>query len=350
PTPGTTGEYLIHVAVATESLGVIQDLGDKARFGLLEYRSSGDGGKVLVPIGWAAANSPYETTTVTTYNSNKAAMVAAIEKTASFGSTPLAETLYTGIRYIAQLPQPFGLTGYAYPCAFSTCGPNFPSSSSTAGSIGPVTAPSSASEPTQLDTTSPADSCPSGLGYSNGACGRDPYFFGTNPAWSSKGNPKQVTCCKTFIMFLTDGQANADNNIPTALQDYAHAAHGPHCAGAWTGPPTDNPTAAQYLATTTCFESSHNTIAPAVLLTKHAVDYQNSDGSTYGTLASPSINHTVDDVAYWGHVNDLRQATVPVVNEAGHDLPGFQSVTVYPMFAFGNIHGRELLMQTAKQG
>ena len=36
--------------------------------------------------------------------------------------------------------------------------------------------------------------------------------------------------------------------------------------------------------------------------------------------------------------------------EAGHDLPGLQNVTVYPVFAFGNINGRELLMQAAKQG
>src|SRR3989441_8210672 len=43
------------------------------------------------------------------------------------------------------------------------------------------------------------------------------------------------------------------------------------------------------------------------------------------------------------------QTTVPVVNETGHDLAGFQNVTVYPVFAFGNINGRELLMQTAKQ-
>src|SRR2546425_789449 len=145
-------------------------------------------------------------------------------------------------------------------------------------------------------------------------------------------------------MFLTDGEANLDNNIPAALQDYAHAAHGSHCAGSWAGPPADNPTAAQYGATTTCFNSDTNSIAPAVLLQKHKVDYSG------GSLASPSINHTVDDIAYWGHVNDLRQTTVPVVNETGHDLAGFQNVTVYPVFAFGNINGRELLMQTAKQG
>src|SRR5439155_25285049 len=42
--------------------------------------------------------------------------------------------------------------------------------------------------------------------------------------------------------------------------------------------------------------------------------------------------------------------TVQGVSETGHPLCGFQNVTLYPIFAFGNIHGRELLMQAAKQG
>jgi len=338
PTPGTTGEYLVHVAVAVEPPGVIQDLGDKVRMGLLEFRNSGDGGKVLVPIGWTLATT-YNLTPVTAYSSNKQAMVAAIEQTAAATGTPLAETLYTGIRYIAQLPQPFSSTVYYYPCAFSGCGPAFPSSTTTAGSLGPITAPAAASEPTQLVT---GDACPTTLGYVAGACGRDPYYFGSNPSWANPSS--QIVCCNSFIMFLTDGEANQDTSIPAALQDYAHVAHGSHCAGSWAGPPADNPTATDYGATTTCFNSNTNAIAPAVLLQKHKVDYSG------GSLASPSVNHTLDDVAYWGHVNDLRQATVPVVNETGHDLAGFQNVTIYPIFAFGNINGRELLMQAAKQG
>src|SRR5438270_288136 len=126
--------------------------------------------------------------------------------------------------------------------AFSACGPTFPSSTSTAGSIGPITSPVSLPEPNQLVS---GDNCPTTLGYVAGACGRDPYYFGSNPNWANPS--KQVACCKSFIMFLTDGEANLDTNIPAALQDYAHVAHGSHCAGDWTGPPASNPTAAQYL-------------------------------------------------------------------------------------------------------
>src|SRR5438094_7287837 len=329
PTTSANGEFLLHLVVGTEPTGVIQQLGDKARFGLLEFRASGDGGIVLVPIGSNQA-VPYNLTTVTTYNSNKSAMVAGIEQSLPATGTPLAETLFTGIRYIAQLPQFYPTATYLYPIAFaSSGGPAFQPGSSQQGSLGP----------SEQSVLSGAETCPAG--YIANACGRDPYFFGSNPAPGWANTSQQVPCCKTYILFLTDGEANEDSNIPIALQDYAHAAHGPHCTGDYTGPPTSNPTAAQYLGASGCFTNNTNPIAPAVLMKKHKVDYTGTGGI---------VNHTVDDIAYWGHINDLRQATIPVTGEAGHDLPGFQNVTIYPVFAFGNVNGRELLMQAAKQG
>jgi type IV pilus assembly protein PilY1 len=94
-------------------------------------------------------------------------------------------------------------------------------------------------------------------------------------------------------------------------------------------------------------------ISPAqeasILLQQHRQDYPDP----YRFL-----NHALDDIAYWGHINDLRQTTIPGLTpgvdllggETGHDLPGFQNVTVYTFFAFGNISGREILMQAARQG
>ncbi len=63
-----------------------------------------------------------------------------------------------------------------------------------------------------------------------------------------------------------------------------------------------------------------------------------------------SGTHYLDDVAYWMHTRDLRQATVPDISVAGHDLPGKQNVTVYAFFAFAQGINREFLLQTAKQG
>src|SRR5438309_4779663 len=186
PTTPANGEFLIHVSVATEPTGVVQDLGDKARFGLIEFRvfGAGNGGKVLVPIG-STQGIPYDSTTVTTYTSNKSAMLALIGLTAPATATPLSETLYTGIKYIAQLPQPFGTASYLYPCAFSGCGPTF-QASQAAGGLGATASNLLAAGDTGPSVT-PADI--------SGACARDPYFFGTNPAWVSSPNPKQVACC-----------------------------------------------------------------------------------------------------------------------------------------------------------
>ena len=67
----------------------------------------------------------------------------------------------------------------------------------------------------------------------------------------------------------------------------------------------------------------------------------------------PSIadwNYDLIGVSYWGHTEDLRQATVPVINLSGHDLPGDQNVTTYVFYAFGTDEGRGLLQDTAKFG
>ena len=56
----------------------------------------------------------------------------------------------------------------------------------------------------------------------------------------------------------------------------------------------------------------------------------------------------MDDVALWAHTTDLRQATIPVINETGKDLAGNQNVTLYTVFAFGN--GSDLLKEASKSG
>ncbi len=63
-----------------------------------------------------------------------------------------------------------------------------------------------------------------------------------------------------------------------------------------------------------------------------------------------SGNHYLDDVAFYAHTTDLRQTTLPVLNEAGKDLSGFQNITVYTFYAFGKAIGREILQTTAKTG
>nr|MBI3614101.1 hypothetical protein [Nitrospirota bacterium] len=209
----------IAVGLTTEPTGVIQQVGSKARFGLLEFKGAGDGGRVLTGLG-SRQSIGFNSTTVSTFNSNTAAILDAIGKSFPSTWTPLSESLYDGVRYIAQINSEYVPSSYTYPIAFSDStsgGVTFQATG--AGSIG-------SSEITALTGS---ETCPSG--YITNACGRDPYFYGSNhtPKWASTSS--LVKCCKTFIMILTDGEPTQDTNIPSALQDYGHAAHGTHCTG-----------------------------------------------------------------------------------------------------------------------
>lgn len=236
---GTTDTYTLRAEIAAEPNGVIQTVGgNKARFGLMQFKSAGDGGKILAEVG-----------------SNLTSMVNAIQNTDATTWTPLAESLYEATRYFAQVVPAFGNSDYTY------------------------------------NVTS-----------------KDPFYF-KSPDWSNNAPGEYVTCCKSFIMVFTDGEPTQDMNVPVSLQDYAHAHHGSHCT-----------------STTTTACAGHKT------------DYASSG------------KHYLDDVAYYAHTTDLRQATLPVLNEAGKDLAGFQNVTVYTFYAFGQAIGREILQTAAKTG
>jgi type IV pilus assembly protein PilY1 len=303
--------FNIRLASDTQRTGVLQQIGSKARFGLMIFHPdttpiNKDGGKVLVGIGARQTlNFTVSPNTVQTVATNNIAMINGIELTRPATPTPLAEALYSAARYIAQLPSTFDTTVYTYPLAFGTGGLG-----SGIGAIGP-------SEITAL--ISP-QTCPSG--YITNACGRDPYFFGQNhtPAWASPS--AVVPCCKTFVIIVTDGAPTLDANIPVGLQEYAH---------------TRLPSITQCIGVA-C--ASNPTTPPSTLLQQHRTNY-------------PGGSHYLDDVALWAHTADLRQALVPIgdgPSEPGHDLPGMQNITLYTVYAFGSISGREILMQAARQG
>ncbi|TAJ08269.1 MAG: hypothetical protein EPO61_09145 [Nitrospirae bacterium] len=229
--------WQIQVNLLQDASGVIQQVGSKARFGLMEFKGAGDGGKVLNNIG-----------------GNTTDMITGIESTTPSTWTPLAESLYESTRYFAQLAPAYTNSDYSY------------------------------------NVTT-----------------KDPFYF-QSPTWADSS--QYVTCCKSFVIIFTDGEPTQDTNIPSALQDYAHAVHGTHCTGVTTA--------------TTC--------------TPHKTNYANNG------------SHYLDDVAYWAHTTDLRQATIPVINESGKDLSGNQNLIIYTFYAFGEDIGREILQTTAKAG
>jgi|CXWL01.1.fsa_nt_gi type IV pilus assembly protein PilY1 len=319
--------YELKIGYTAEPTGVIQQIGAQARFGLFEFKPAGDGARMLVGVG-SRQSIDFSGSTVETFTTNTAAMVDAVQESFPSTWTPLAESLYETARYVAQINSTYLAGSYVYPIAFAggvSNGVNF--ATAGVGSVG-------ASEITALTG---AETCTVGAGYIANACGRDPYFFGSNhtPAWATTST--QVRCCKTFVILVTDGEPTQDTNIPAGVQDYAHGQHGLHCIGG---------NATIHAPNGTCNTNSATTAA--TLLGEHKTDYASSG------------NHYLDDVAYWAHTNDLRpcngtapaltDGTIAVLNVTGHCLEGLQSISVYTFFAFGNIAGREILMHTAKLG
>ncbi len=278
---------------------------------------------MLVGVG-SRQSIDFSGSTVETFNTNTAAMVDAVQESFPSTWTPLAESLYETVRYVAQINSTYVPGSYVYPIAFAggiSNGVAF--GASGVGSIG-------ASEITALTG---AETCTAGAGYIANACGRDPYFFGSNhtPPWATTST--QVRCCKTFVILVTDGEPTQDTNIPAGAQDYAHGQHGIHCTGADISSPTAPINA-------TC--NAHQATTAPFLLGEHKTDYASSG------------NHYLDDVAYWAHTNDLRpctaagtDGTIAVLNVTGHCLQGLQNISVYTFFAFGNIAGSEILMHAA---
>ncbi|MBH0184120.1 MAG: hypothetical protein HP477_01515, partial [Nitrospira sp.] len=316
-------KYELKIGYSTEPTGVIQQIGPQARFGLFEFKPAGDGARMLVGVG-SRQSIDFSGTSVETFDTNTAAMVDAVQESFPSTWTPLAESIYETMRYVAQINSTYLAGAYVYPIAYAggiSNGVGFQGAG--VGSIG-------ASE---ISVLTPPEVCPAG--YIANACGRDPFFFGSNhtPAWASTS--VQVACCKTFVILVTDGAPTQDLNIPVGLRDYGHGQHGTHCAGADISSPTP--------PTDAVCNSHPDTTAP-FLLGEHRALYGGNGA------------HYLDDVAYWAHTNDLRPCNgtadgiIAVLNVTGHCLPGLQNVTVYTFFAFGNISGREILMHTAQLG
>ena len=115
----------------------------------------------------------YDLSTVETFTTNTAALVDAVGETFPDTNTPLAESLYDFIRYIAQINSAYYPSKYVYPIAFSGAGSdgkNFQYSGS--GPIGSIGA-------SEVSALIGGESCPSG--YITNACGRDPYSLRRQP-------------------------------------------------------------------------------------------------------------------------------------------------------------------------
>lgn len=256
---GGTTSYSLVVDISSEPKGLMQQVGTKARFGLMEFKGAGDGGQVLADVG-----------------SNVTSMVNAIENTVPSTWTPLAESLYEATRYFAQIPPAYANSDYSYNVA-----------------------------------------------------NRDPYYF--DSSWI---NPAQtVPCCKSFVIIFTDGEPTQDLNVPSTIQGYAASFY-----------PANGSCPLPGGCTTNHSTSSHNHGTVSNHFDNCSIYY----GGPTSDPCQYSGSHYLDDVAYWAHTTDLRQALIPGINAAGKDLAGMQNLTIYTFFAFGQ--GSNILKDAAKLG
>jgi type IV pilus assembly protein PilY1 len=130
----------------------------------------------------------------------------------------------------------------------------------------------------------------------------DPYNYGTG------GQPVYISCSKSFILYITDGEPCADGNLPASLSDYASGRSPYNCQGG------SCPAVGSFPAST--FPSCYG-------------------GGQRGYVAG------IEDVALFMHTNDIRTSETK-------NIDGTQTLTIYPVFAFGK--GSTLLRYAAING
>src|SRR6185503_17047717 len=85
----------LRVKFTIEPTGVIQEIGDRARFALMVYNPN-EGGRIIVDMG------------------DNLSLLAKIDNAVGVSNTPLAESLYEAARYFAQLPPVYNQLGPDY--------------------------------------------------------------------------------------------------------------------------------------------------------------------------------------------------------------------------------------------
>jgi type IV pilus assembly protein PilY1 len=131
----------------------------------------------------------------------------------------------------------------------------------------------------------------------------DPFNYGTG------GATRFPKCANSFVLFITDGEPCADGNLPTALKDYASGRSIFDCDGG---------------------------ICPAVSAVASGETYSFPE-TTFPSCGAGNFVAGMEDVALYMHTTDLRS-----------NIPGNQTLTLYPVFAFGK--GSTLLKFAAING
>lgn len=281
---GTT--FRIQVGGVVKQTGVIQDIGERARFGLMHFDDDGNvhnGGEIASDIG-----------------ADQLDLVKAVEAFTASTWTPLSESLYEAARYFAQIPPEYEADDYTV-------------------------------------NVNNDPYCFSGLIPPSGETG---CINATQGRW--------VPCCQSFVLLFTDGAATQDTDIPTAIQDYAHDAesgnHGnsTHCAGT-AGCTADHLSAAH--PNNHGAAGNHNDMNE-----HHDNCSGYFGGTLNDSCRANGSHYLDDVAFWAHTVDLRPNGNITAIGDAGNtnDLDGKQSITLYPFFAFGS--GGQLMKDAAKLG
>ncbi|NTW57882.1 MAG: hypothetical protein HGA43_01790 [Nitrospirae bacterium] len=161
PTAG--GPYNIIVDQgATAASGVLDKMTADVRFGLANYNSSGEGGKIVDYADFGSVS----------------VILKSISELTGSGGTPLGETLYELVRYFRQDSTYYSSSDYTKGCVGAGNGTYNCAGASAANKV-----------PTS----------------------KDPFFYDFTDASIAD---KYVPCAKSYILLMTDGESYGDQTIP----------------------------------------------------------------------------------------------------------------------------------------
>ncbi len=271
----TKDSFLIEVDAGVKQTGVIQEIGDRARFGLMIFDTQTpyhNGGEVVSDVGSSLVD-----------------MVQKIEGAEAKSWTPLAETLYQASLYFAQKHH----SGFTYTKTFTV-------------SVG--------NDPYCVRDLDPkaGDGC----------------FNNSQGQW--------VPCCRSFVLLFTDGESTQDTNIPTNVQDIGHIP-GDHAASIPThhiARPSDNATHylddVAYWAHTTDLRPTGTSTIATIGEPKNKNDLPGMQNITFypffafgrgskllvdaaklGGFEDSNDNKKPDLVSEWDRINNITRALVP---------------------------------------
>ncbi len=142
--------------------------------------------------------------------------------------------------------------------------------------------------------------------------------------YATIGDPILNACQKHFVLLLTDGEPNNNNDLPGSANSYTDSLF--------------NPTTWEDLIPEADQASNQQSAVCGATTVSYACPSGNNNNG-----ACPN-SERMEAVAFYAHNTDLRSSTY------SNDVLGNQNLTIFPVYAFGSGAGTKTLQMVAKYG